>query len=301
MSRAHQSLQPPLKWPGGKRWLVPHLRKLWSSHHRHRRLVEPFAGGLSVALGLMPRRALLNDLSPELINFYRVLQDGLVIPSAFPMKRNPELYLRHRERFNVLLPNLGSMPNRKAAALLYYLNKSGFNGLHRVSSSGKFNVAFGRHKTINYIRNFSGYSESLSRWTFTCGDFEQMELEDGDFLYVDPPYDGGFDEYTAEGFGWDDQLRLFEWARRHRGPLVVSNAATDRIVALYRSAFDLQLVHAPRSISRDGDRTPAKEVLATRNTSDQQPRASWMQRGRDPLLAHAASRLRVAHVDKRES
>ncbi|MDT7924708.1 MAG: DNA adenine methylase, partial [Chlorobiota bacterium] len=67
------TLEPPLKWAGGKRWLVPYIRRLWAAH-RHRRLVEPFCGGLSVTLGLQPERALLNDINPHLINFFRWLQ-----------------------------------------------------------------------------------------------------------------------------------------------------------------------------------------------------------------------------------
>jgi DNA adenine methylase len=67
------ALQPPLKWAGGKRWQVPHLRPWWQSHSR-RRLVEPFAGGLAVTLGLQPERALLNDANPHLVNFYRWLK-----------------------------------------------------------------------------------------------------------------------------------------------------------------------------------------------------------------------------------
>jgi DNA adenine methylase len=52
------SLNPPLKWAGGKRWQLPHLRAHWD-RKSHRRLVEPFCGGLAVALGVMPQRALL--------------------------------------------------------------------------------------------------------------------------------------------------------------------------------------------------------------------------------------------------
>jgi len=45
---------------GGKRWQVPRLQAVWAAH-TDRRLVEPFCGGLAVALGLLPDRALLND------------------------------------------------------------------------------------------------------------------------------------------------------------------------------------------------------------------------------------------------
>ena len=62
------ALKPPLKWAGGKRWLVPHLKPVWDKHS-HRRYVEPFCGGLAVALGLQPKSALRNDVNPHLINF----------------------------------------------------------------------------------------------------------------------------------------------------------------------------------------------------------------------------------------
>ena len=66
---------PPLKWAGGKRWQMPHLLPYWRPL-RGRRLVEPFAGGLAVALGILPARALLNDVNPHLINFYRWLKQA---------------------------------------------------------------------------------------------------------------------------------------------------------------------------------------------------------------------------------
>ncbi|HJU09522.1 MAG TPA: DNA adenine methylase, partial [Candidatus Binataceae bacterium] len=69
-------VRPPLKWAGGKRWLVPDLAKLWNGHES-RRLVEPFCGGLAVALSLRPKRALLNDINPHAVNFYSWLKRGL--------------------------------------------------------------------------------------------------------------------------------------------------------------------------------------------------------------------------------
>src|SRR5262249_37423285 len=115
-------LGPPLKWAGGKRWQVPHLTALWAPH-ADRRLVEPFCGGLAVALGLLPRRALLNDANPHLINFYHWLQQGLSID--LPMENDAQLYYAHRDRFNALLA-AGEETSREAAALFYFLNRTGF-------------------------------------------------------------------------------------------------------------------------------------------------------------------------------
>ena len=257
------TLRPPLKWAGGKRWLVPRLRALWRGYTR-RRLVEPFCGGLAIALGLDPRRALLNDTNPHLVNFYRHLQSGLVV--RIPMKYDRELYYRHRAEFNRLAATVRGRESHKAAELFYYLNRTGFNGLCRFSKGGVFNVPFGRHTGVAYVRDFRPYAEPLSRWTLAGGDFESIKLSPKDFVYADPPYDVQFRQYASDGFDWAAQERLAAWLARHPGPVVASNQATARIQALYRDhGFEVELLDGPRKISRTGDRTPALEIFATRN------------------------------------
>jgi DNA adenine methylase len=253
--------KPPLKWAGGKRWLVAHLEEIWAPF-RERRFVEPLCGGLAVALGLGPERALLNDVNPHLINFYRWLQKGLTID--IPMENDSALYYAHRSRFNELLRN-GKAESREAAEIFYFLNRTGFNGLCRFNSKGEFNVPFGRYKRINYKRNFAEYERTFSAWTFTAVSFEKITLIPDDFVYADPPYDVPFTQYSAGGFDWEQQVKLAERLARHRGPVALSNQATDRIIDLYRKlGFELAFLPAPRMISCTGDRTPAKEVLAIR-------------------------------------
>jgi DNA adenine methylase len=260
-ARSLPALKPPLKWAGGKRWLVPHLAPLWLPY-RERRLVEPLCGGLAVSLGLLPRRALLNDLNPHNINFYAWLKRGLRFDIA--MENESGLYYRHRARFNELIA-AGQAQSPEAAQLFYYLNRTGYNGLCRFNSKGGFNVPFGRHATINYQRDLSPFVEALAGWHFTCGDFEAIELAADDFVYADPPYDVEFTQYSAERFGWEQQERLAEWLARHPGPVVLSNQRTARIEKLYRAlGFKLQFTSAPRMISCNGDRTRAIEVIATR-------------------------------------
>ncbi len=258
--KAQVAAPPPLKWAGGKRWLVPLLRTYWQPE---RRLVEPFCGGLAVALGLHPRRALLNDANPHLINFYRQIQRGLKLP--FRPRNEKTFYYEARERFNRLIAE-EQAETAEAAALFYYLNRTGYNGLCRFNRKGFFNVPFGRYRQITYREDFLEYRDVFRRWTFTCGDFEDMEVQPDDFIYADPPYDVAFRQYSRKGFGWGEQVRLVEWLLRHSGPVVLSNQATERIVRLYREAgFILRFLQGPRRISCTGDRTPAVEVLALRN------------------------------------
>ena len=259
---ADTPLKPPLKWAGGKRWLVPVLAALYAPYRR-RRLVEPFCGGLAVALGLQPRRALLNCANPPVVNFYRELQRGLHMTTV--MKNERGWYESLRERFNHLVTREEG-ESAEAAALFYYLNRTGFNGLCRFNRRGEFNVPFGRYASIRYQHDLRHYREALAGWQFQSGDFGAVRPGRNDFIYADPPYDVEFRQYAALGFEWRDQVRLVEWLKRHPGPVVLSNQATERVLALYAEAgFTLHVLDAPRMISCNGDRTPAREVLALRN------------------------------------
>jgi DNA adenine methylase len=282
--------RPPLKWAGGKRWLVPKLQELWSEIEadtfRDRsptpRLVEPFVGGMAVALGLQPKVALLNDANQHVVNFYQCLQEGLT--NLLPMTNDADQYLEYRSRFNQLtvenqlIVDSGQLTAREhalstincqlstkktQALLFYYLNRTGFNGLCRFNNKGEFNVPFGKYKTITYSEDFLEYQDLLGRWEFNCGDFQGISLRDDDFIYADPPYDRVFTKYSQQDFTWDDQERLAEWLAQHSGRVVVSNQATDRILSLYEKlGFDVKTVEAPRRIACNGNRKPALEMLA---------------------------------------
>ena len=254
-------LKPPLKWAGGKRWLVQHLQSLWEANS-NRRYVEPFCGGLAVVLGLEPRQALLNDVNPHLINFYRHVQKGLRM--RIEMRNDEELFYRHRERFNELI-RAGKAQTGEGAQLFYYLNRTCFNGLCRFNKGGDFNVPFGTYKAINYAKDFAAYAGVFRQWTFSNEDIEALKFERGDFVYADPPYDVEFTTYSAGGFSWDDQVRTAKLLAAHRGPVVISNQATPRIIELYeKHRFELTYLDGPRRISCTGDRTAAREVLAIR-------------------------------------
>ena len=68
------------------------------------------------------------------------------------------------------------------------------------------------------------------------------------------------------GFPWEDQVRTAKWLSRHRGPVILVNQATKRIADLYEGlGYSVSYLDAPRRISCTGDRTPAREVMATRN------------------------------------
>ena len=257
------ALRPPLKWAGGKRWQVPHLRPFWEPH-RQRRLVEPFCGGLAVACSLTPQLALLNDVNPHIVNFYQWLKRGLKTDVA--MENDETVYYANRSRFNELLSSGRSDTAEAAGALL--LPES-----HRVQRPVPVQPTRGSSTFLSAATNGSTIAgTSLSTPRDSPASSSQtlisrlLRSSPTDFVYADPPYDVAFRNYSKGGFGWEEQVRTAEWLAKHPGPVMLSNQATDRILKLYRKlGYRLHPLTAPRLISCTGDRTPAEEVLATRN------------------------------------
>ena len=211
----------------------------------------------------MPARALLNDINPHVINFYRWLKRGLIID--LPMKKSEARYYTYRKRFNHLLET-GQGDSIDAASLFYYLNRTGYNGLCRFNLSGQFNVPFGQYRSINYRTDFLEFKSIFAAWEFTDTDFDCIPLLPNDFVYADPPYDVEFTAYSKGGFGWEEQERTALSLAKHQGPVILSNQATKRIKELYTDlGYELMDLKAPRRISCTGDRRPAAEVLAIRN------------------------------------
>lgn len=280
--------KPYLKYPGGKRRLVPQISRYYEPYRQSSRFVDLFCGSAAVSLGLCPAVALLNDACRPLIGFHRWVQQGWGNVSESSgywvnFENDETVYYQNRDRFNHLIAS-GLDWTLEAALLLYYLNRTGFNGLMRFSKSGVYNVPYGHYRKINYREDFSPWRSPMQGWVFTSADFAAAQLVPTDFVYADPPYDSveddsveqlsllgvehqgqagdGFVGYSG-AFGWGDQVRLALHLVRHPGPVLVSNAATYRIMRLYQDlGFQVDLVRVRRSISCKGDRPLAKEIFA---------------------------------------
>ncbi|MBX5467194.1 MAG: Dam family site-specific DNA-(adenine-N6)-methyltransferase [Firmicutes bacterium] len=263
-------MRPFLKWAGGKYRLVSRIRARLPAGER---LIEPFVGSAAVWLNTAYPMALLADANPDLIGCYQQLQrHGEAFIAAcrayfVPDNNRPERYYALRERFNAVRDPW------ERAVLFVYLNRHGYNGLCRYNAAGAFNVPFGR-----YRRPYFPEAEMRAFWrkaqgvTFRCADFREVlaEARPGDVVYCDPPYvplsaTANFTDYSAGGFGPQDQADLADWAERlaARGiPVLISNHATPFTEEAYHSA-QVERFGVQRFISCDGDhRGVADEVLA---------------------------------------
>jgi DNA adenine methylase len=108
------------------------------------RHVEPFVGGGALFFSRRPGRALLTDINPTLVAAYSAIRDDVegVIAALRGLagRHSKESYYQVRERYN----RGRRLSTSKRAAMFIYLNKTCFNGLHRVNRKGEFNVPVGR-------------------------------------------------------------------------------------------------------------------------------------------------------------
>ena len=261
-------IKSPLKWAGGKAYLVPTIKEYFNKTNCNR-VVEPFCGSAAISFGLnnsVPK--LINDINPHLINFYNWLQKGLII-EYIDSENNKDTYYYNRGLFNCEVNSPNSIALKLSAIeLFYYLNRHSYNGLFRVNKKGEFNVPYGKYKSPIFLTDLTHYVPKIDNWTITCGDFSNVIIQENDFVYIDSPYVESFTKYTPNGFNWNDQLRLAKWCNDLNVPIVISNKATPGIIELYSDyGFNCEYIMAPRKISCNGDRMPVKEVLFSKNIS----------------------------------
>lgn len=74
-SSARSMVTPPIKWPGGKTNEYPYIDHLIPKFDRY---IEPFFGGGAIYFILNPEKAIINDFSGDLMDFYRFLKGDYV-------------------------------------------------------------------------------------------------------------------------------------------------------------------------------------------------------------------------------
>lgn len=203
---------PPIKSQGIKtklvQWISTNVKEV-----EFDRWVEPFMGTGVVAFNVRPKKALLCDSNPHLINFYKAIQNKEITSGQVREFLNEEgqklletdgkHYYTVRERFNESGNPLDFL----------FLSRSCFNGMMRFNKKGGYNVPFCKKpnrfaqalvtKICNQVENITQIIEQ-GDYEFKHQDFNQtlLELKSTDFVYSDPPYIGRhvdyFDSWTEE-------------------------------------------------------------------------------------------------------
>jgi len=269
--KVEQRARPFVKWAGGKTQLLPEiLARVPKSWDRERDLyAEPFVGSGAVYFGLRPLRAVLNDANPDLAACWRALQ--YATPAVVSLLRELENKYRKdpsKTYYDVRDDVEPGQDVTEVAARLIFLNKTCFNGLHRVNKSGKFNVPWGQNLTAVVLdeENLRLCGELLREGsvTITSDDFaRRRKYPAGTLVYLDPPYPprsktANFTSFTSRKFDRPDHERLARYAGRLADEgchVVVSQSDDEDTLELYRKlGFTCDLVPAIRKINSQGHR-----------------------------------------------
>lgn len=273
--REEKTTVPIIKWVGGKRQLLEKIRE--NMPEQYDTYFEPFFGGGAVFFELQPEKAIINDFNPQLANLYKQVRNHRIIFLNFlkkwedeynvlpDMKTKDEYYYKKRKEFNDCLTK--DEHSVQSAALLVFLNKSGFNGLYRVNQGGLYNVPASHKVNLHLFdeENVKNVSKALKNATIYKGDFEEAckNAKQGDFVFFDSPYYDTFDTYQAGGFSADDHKRLFELYKRltEKGVYcMATNNNCEYITDLYKD-YRILTIPVKRMVNRDANHRTGEEVM----------------------------------------
>jgi DNA adenine methylase len=293
---------PFLKWAGGKRQLLPQIRRCVPA--RFGAYAEPFLGSGAVFFDLVRRGRLpgvpvrLSDTNADLIGTYEALRDDVeaVITRLERLARGhaqdaARHYYEVRDaQFNPVRAGAAGRPSCSSgtrldlAAAFIYLNRTCYNGLFRTNALGAFNTPLGRYvrPRICDAENLRAVARVLQHpgITLATADYHEVGawLQAEGFVYFDPPYaplsrTAHFRAYTAAGFSDDEQHRLRALAlslTARQVHVLLSNSVSPLTRALYesvdirRAGLRACRVPARRAIStRVSGRSGVKELLVT--------------------------------------
>ncbi len=284
-------IKPPIKYLGGKGQFVDAIasrmppkfgRGTFGDYY------EPFLGGGAIALNMLlqsvPRKAYLSDITPELINMWQCIQrNPLKLFRAIADLKTPtclEDYLAVRAEYNLAkchdlkmgakwIADMDDDDRFAIAAMYIWLNKTCVNGIYRVDKKkNEFNVSWNKSLKPCFPKkqHLSEVSLIIRNAEITCQSFATAlkGVQENDLVYVDPPYDDTFNEYSTDGFGVQGQVYLFNVLQNvsSRGAYVIaSNNDTPYIRSLYKG-WEQVVLHRQGTVNSDGsDRGKVNELL----------------------------------------
>lgn len=245
MEDKNRLINPFLRWTGSKRWFIKdHIEGYVPE--RFNNYYEPFLGSAAVFFYIKSRgeeserNFFLSDSNSELINAYIQLRDSpsLVVDQLKKLKNSEKEYY--------VIRNLKPRSPEKQAARFIYLNRTSFNGIYRVNSSGKYNVPYGHRQCVDVVTEpiLFRISEVLQGVNINCVNFEDSlnAVNENDLVFLDPPYtvaheNNGFIEYNQRLFSWEDQEKLkrqIDIIIEKKAYFILTNASHFSITDLYK-------------------------------------------------------------------
>ncbi|WP_456291713.1 DNA adenine methylase [Pseudomonas sp. AK106] len=263
---ARRPLEPLIRWAGSKKKLIPLLKA--NTPRTFNKYIEPFCGSACLYFSLRPTKAVLSDINKELIISYKTIKKDSkkITERLLGAEKCKNEYLRLRE----LDPS--SLDEIERSYRFIYLNRFCFNGVYRTNREGKFNVPMGS-KTGNLPTpgKISDCAKALKGARLIYGDFKKTlkYIEQGDFVYLDPPYtkEGAKNrgEYGHGSFDYQDIPTLISYLEKidEKGAyFLLSYSCDNALLDLLPSRWNKLELSVNRHVAGfKQHRSIAKEVL----------------------------------------
>jgi len=236
-------LKPLFMWAGGKNKMLkkyqPYLPEKFDGY------CEPFLGGGAMFIWAYEKnpeaRFVLNDLNKSVVQVYESIQNDLedflkrmdeLSAEYLPLPKGEtdkplekqfgkdwaKLYKHKpcRRYFYFMLRqehayDYAKWSTAEEAATLYFLMKTGFNGLwqENKNTNGRFGTPCGlmnQKEAVYDKENVLEWNKALQNADLLCGDFKDTidYVDSGYYVFLDPPYRGSFTQY---GVDFDDLLQ----------------------------------------------------------------------------------------------
>ncbi len=269
---------PPIKSQGIKTKLVDWIAEN-ISEIQYDRWVEPFMGTGVVGFNIRPKKALMCDSNPHLINFYNGMKNKEITASKVKihlqkegqklLDTNGEHYYEVRNRFN----------DKKNPLDFLFLSRSCFNGMMRFNRKGGYNVPFCKKpnrfaqalvtKITNQVKNVAQIIE-MGDFTFKHQDFQTTikELKETDLVYSDPPYIGRHVDYF-DSWSLEEEIALNQGVVDSKAKYVLSTWLSNKyrtneyIFSIWKDSFIATREHFYHVGGKEKNRNSVNEAIVS--------------------------------------
>ena len=261
----------PLRYPGGKTWLIPYINKFLEFHSiSPGTIIEPFAGSASVTIGLLSsnlmKTGIICEKDPLIIAFWNsalnhnaelcesVLNLDVTMDTWWDFKR----YIAPESSLHYGTVDL-------ATAFIFY-NRTNYSGIINAGpiggksqkSSYKLSCRFNKERIIAKIKHLEAYSGRISVVSDDGIElirrYQKRAEADDLFFYIDPPYYGAGKVLYRDYFRDTEHTELAKTVKTLNSPWLVSYDENEFIRQLYAGSesnyvyTDYQAGHLRRGV-----------------------------------------------------
>ena len=274
-------MKPLFIWAGGKTKVLKHYARFMPTAFET--YYEPFFGGGAMFVYVMntyrPKNVVINDINSDVINIYKAIKTDLdefqqrldslesqYLPLSKEDRKTLYFEIRHQHAYDY-----ESWSKPVEAATLYFLMKTGFNGIYQLNqnTNGRYGTPAGllNQKDKVYDRDvLKWWHDALQNVTIKSGDWKDaVENDPNGFFFFDPPYRDSFADY-GNGFGDDALTSLLDFADAQNLVFVANRADDnwfdDQSRSMQVHYFDITYTAGRRKKTEDGFAAKkAREIL----------------------------------------